>query len=169
MTTNTVQAGDRAAPAAKPTDILRILSFVLGIIGLGIASYLTWSHLFSQETACLAGAGWNCELVQHSYYSTLGPIPVAYLGLAGYIAIFVVLLLESQIPRARIVIFAFTLFGLLFSGYLTSIEAFVLHAWCIWCVMSAITMTLLFFVSFGRLWQAIYAVDPDDLEDETEA
>jgi uncharacterized membrane protein len=68
--------------------------------------------------------------------------------------------------RGRLIVFGMTLVGFLFSLYLTAIEAFVLNAWCVWCVVSAIAMTLLFGVSFARLWQQISAV-PD--EDESEA
>jgi len=62
-----------------------------------------------------------------------------------------------------------TLFGFMFSAYLTAIEAFVIHAWCMWCLGSAITMTALFIVSGLRLWKAISApVLIDDLADDAE-
>ncbi|HVO42883.1 MAG TPA: vitamin K epoxide reductase family protein [Aggregatilineales bacterium] len=164
---STTVVNSTKAPAARQApgiDWLRVASFVLVMVGLLDSIYISYEHVAGQEVACLQGAGWNCDLVQRSVYSMIGPLPVAYLGLLGYLAIFLVLLFEARIPRARIVIFGLSLFGLLFSGYLTAIEAFVLHAWCVWCVLSAITMALFFLVAFGRLWQAIYTV-PDE-EDE---
>jgi uncharacterized membrane protein len=60
------------------------------------------------------------------------------------------------------IVFGMTFIGFLFSGYLTAIEAFVLKEWCQWCVVSAITMTILFGIAFARMWQAISAVPEDE-------
>ena len=61
-------------------------------------------------------------------------------------------------------LFVLTLGGFMFSGYLTSMEAFVLHSWCLWCVGSAITMTLLFIVSSARLWRSFNAEGAEEEE-----
>jgi uncharacterized membrane protein len=148
---------------AKPRDPLKLISLVLTVIGLAIAGYIVFAELTNTQTACPQTSTFNCDLVQHSIYSKVGPIPVAWLGLLGYIGILLILLFETNVPflaeRGKLIVFAFTLFGVLFSGYLTAIEAFVLHAWCVWCVGSAITMTVLFVVSLVRLWRG-----PADLE-----
>jgi uncharacterized membrane protein len=147
-------------------DWLRIISILLAVLGIGVAGYLAYSKLFRVETVCTL-EGSNCSLVQNSIYSYVGPIPVAYLGLAGYLAILAALLLETRIPflveRGKLVVFGITLFGILFSGYLTAVEAFVLEAWCQWCVISAIIMTLLFVVSVTRLWRSFNST-PDEEE-----
>jgi uncharacterized membrane protein len=167
-TTNTTNAVS-LVNERKPIDWLRWLSVILAIIGLGISAYITITSLMNVETICLETGGFNCSLVQGSIYSRVGPIPVQYLGVAGYLGILLVLLLENRIPflqaRGRMVVFGLTLGGFLFSLYLTAIEAFVLNAWCVWCVISAIAMTLLFAISFARMWQQISAVpDEDDAE-----
>ncbi len=145
------------APAAR--DVLRWISAALALIGLIISGYLVWSEATNVATICPQTGGFNCDLVQNSIYSRVGPIPVAVLGLLGYLAILVCLLVETRlsllVERGRLIIFAMTLVGFLFSLYLTAMEAFVLHAWCVWCVGSAITMTLLFVVSFVRVWRTI--------------
>ncbi len=157
--------------AERPSrDWLKLISIVLAVIGIGIAGYLTYADVLNAPVVCAKGGLWNCDAVQTSTWSRIGPIPVAVLGLAGYIAILLVLALESSVSlfaaRGKLLVFAMTLFGLVMSGYLTVIEAFVLHAWCIWCVGSAITMVLLFIVSFARLWKAISAVPDEDAETE---
>ena len=152
-------------------DWVKIISIVLAVIEVGIAGYLTYADVLHAPVVCTKGGFWNCDAVQTSSYAYIGPIPVAVLGLAGALGILLVLILESFVPffaaRGRLLVFGMGLFGLVMSGYLTAVEAFVLHAWCIWCVGSAITMVLLFILSFVRLWQAISAV-PDEAEEAAE-
>jgi uncharacterized membrane protein len=167
MATTTRPANLAAGDSSR--DGLRLVSIVLAVIGLLITAYLTWSHISNVQTICPATSTFNCDLVQNSVYSKLGPIPVSYLGLAGYITILAVLLLEPRIPllteRGKLITLGLTLFGVLFSGYLTYVEAFVLGSWCLWCVGSAIAMTLLFIVSFVRVWRDINS-GSDEVEAE---
>jgi uncharacterized membrane protein len=170
ITDNVVATGANTV-AVSPRPWLKWISLALALGGAGITGYLTYSHLTETATACPANATFNCELVQHSIYSELAGIPIAYIGLAGYLAILVVLLLEGRIPfftqRGSLLVFGFTLFGFLYSGFLTSTEAFVLHAWCLWCLSSAILMTVLFAISAGRAWRKMGMVD-DSFDDELE-
>jgi uncharacterized membrane protein len=165
MATTTGSASLAADQAHR--DWLKLASIVLALIGALIAGYLVISEVTNTQTICPATGAFNCDLVQKSIYSRIGPIPVAVLGLVGYVAILSVLLLESRVTlfaeRGKLLVFGMTLIGLLFSGYLTAMEAFVLQAWCVWCVASAIAMTLLFIVSFARLWRAIGS---EPIEDE---
>jgi uncharacterized membrane protein len=165
MSTTTSSAS--LAAERTPRDWLKVASMVLALIGLLIAGYLVISEVTNTQTICPATGAFNCDLVQKSIYSRVGPIPVAVLGLLGYLAILGVLTLETRVElfaeRGKLLVFGMALIGLLFTGYLTAMEAFVLHAWCIWCIGSAITMTLLFIVSFARLWRSISA---EPIEDE---
>lgn len=169
MATNTAARTAASASEQGRRDWLALASILLAALGVLIAGYLSWAELTSTPTSCtLTGAG--CDIVQQSAYSKIGPLPVAFLGLGGYVAILGVLLLEARIPflaqRGRVLVFAMTLFGFLFTGYLTAIEAFVLHAWCQWCIFSAIIMTLLFGISFLRLWRGMNT--GTEVEDEGE-
>ncbi len=157
--------------AKRPSrDWLKLISIILCVVEIGIAGYLTYADVLHAPVVCAQGGAWNCDAVQTSVYSRIVGVPVAVLGLAGAIAILLVLILESYIPffaaRGRLLVFAMALFGLVMSGYLTAIEAFVLHQWCIWCVGSAITMVLIFIASFARLWKAISAVPDEEAETE---
>ena len=150
-------------------DWLAVAKLVLTIIGVFITGYIVVSELLNTDTICPRNATFNCDLVQHSIYSKIGPLPIAYLGLGGYLAILLVLLLQKRVPllaaRGKMIVFALTLFGFLFSAYLTYIEAFVLQAWCIWCLSSAITMTLLFLISLADLWRSVTTVPDFDVDD----
>lgn len=160
-----------AGPARSTRDWLYVLSIVLAVIGLLIAGYVAYTKITNTLAVCPNSGAFNCDAVQHSLYSKVGPIPVEILGVVGYLLIVLALLFESRIPflqtRGRYVVFGLTLFGLLFSGYLSYIEGFVLHLWCIECIGSAITMTLLFVTSLARLWQGLNVLpDLDEEEDE---
>jgi len=154
--------------ASASRDWLKVASIILVVIGLFISAYLVWAEVTNGQTICPQTGAFNCDLVQKSVYSRLAGIPVAILGLVGYLAILGTLLLETRIPflteRGRLLVLLMTLVGVLFSGYLTAIEAFVLHAWCVWCVGSAVAMLLLFVVSFMRLWRS-FNTDLDEAEE----
>jgi len=133
-----------AVSTARPRSIslddkLRIAIGVLSVIGIGIGGYLTYTHYAGLHVLCLSSGG--CETVQHSSYSKLDGIPVATLGLAGYIGILISLGIRGEAGRA--LGFALALVGFLFSMYLTYREAFTIHAYCQWCLGSATVMTLL--------------------------
>jgi uncharacterized membrane protein len=119
---------------------IRITMLVLAIAGLGVASYLTYVHYSGIKPACTAGE--SCTKVQTSIYSELAGVPVALIGLLGYVAI-VASLLAPENENSRLATAVLTLGGLGFSAYLTYRELFSIHAICEWCVSSAVIMTLL--------------------------
>src|SRR5947199_10702513 len=119
---------------------LRITLLALAVIGLGVASYLTYVHYAGIKPACTAGE--SCAKVQTSVYSKLAGVPVALIGLIGYIAI-IGSLLAPEGENARLATMAFALVGFGFSAYLTYRELFSIHAICEWCASSAVIMTLL--------------------------
>jgi uncharacterized membrane protein len=118
---------------------LRIVIGVLCLIGIGVAGYLTYTHYEGIKVLCLSSGG--CETVQSSVYSKLAGVPVAVLGLAGYIAILFSLAIRNDL--GRVIGFGTALIGFLFSLYLTYREIFTIKAICQWCVSSAVLMTLL--------------------------
>jgi uncharacterized membrane protein len=120
----------------------------LALLGLLIATYLLLFKLGALGTiAC--GKGGGCETVQTSPWAVLLGVPVAAWGVVGYLAIFGVALAGVQplFAGARWVswtLLALTGIALAFSLYLTALEAWVIHAWCRWCVASAIVAGLVF-------------------------
>jgi uncharacterized membrane protein len=126
---------------------LRITLIALSVIGLGVASYLTYIHYAGIKPVCTAGG--SCLKVQSSIYSTLGGVPVALIGLLGYIAILGSLLVPEN-ETSRLATMAFTLIGFGFSAYLTYRELFSIHAICEWCASSAVIMTVMMCLSVWR-------------------
>ena len=95
----------------------------------------------------------DCNTVQQSEYARLfGVFPIGVLGLIGYTAIFLAWLIaryasERLADLAILAMFAMTIFGTLFSIYLTFLEPFVIGATCAWCLTSAVLITFLMLVS----------------------
>jgi uncharacterized membrane protein len=129
---------------------LRAVSAAVAVIGLGIASYLTIVHYAGGEPVCAVAHG--CATVQKSRYAELAGVPVAVLGLGGYVAILASLTRDGEWARTLTAFIAVA--GFAFSAWLTYVEVVRLDAICIWCVGSAICMTLLAGLSAVRLFSA---------------
>jgi len=126
---------------------LRITLLALTLIGLGVASYLTYVHYAGIKPACTAGE--SCTKVQTSQYSKLAGVPVALIGLIGYVTILASLLApENETSRFATVVL--TVVGFSFSAYLTGREVFSIHHICEWCLSSAAIITLLMCLSIWR-------------------
>ncbi len=117
---------------------LRVLLGGLATLGLLASAYLTWVHFAGLEPVCAAGSH-GCRTVQASRYATVLSIPVAVLGLAGYVGL--LLAAVSRGEAGAYLGFLVALVGTLFSAYLTYLEVFVIGAVCQWCVASAAIMT----------------------------
>jgi len=128
--------------ADRPTMVATALT----LAGIAIAAYLTYVHYEGLSPVCTTG---GCERVQASSYSEIGPIPVALLGLIGYVLILVSLFVRGDVGRA--LTFMLTLSGFAFSLYLTYLEVFVIDAICQWCLASAVVMAALFVTATVRL------------------
>jgi uncharacterized membrane protein len=127
---------------------LRITMLVLAAIGLGVASYLTYVHYSGIKPLCGRNGG-GCEIVQTSEYSKLAGVPVALIGLIGYVTILASLLAPEN-ETSRFATVAFTVVGFGFSAYLTYREVFSIHHICEWCVSSAVIVTVLMCLAIWR-------------------
>jgi uncharacterized membrane protein len=126
---------------------------ILTFVGIGIAGYLTYVHYKGLSPICAINQG--CEKVQSSKYAKVGGVPVPLIGLIGYFSLLGTLLARGEL--ARLATAGLAIFGTLFSGYLTFLELFQIHAICQWCVGSAITMTSIAVLATIRALRA-----PDD-------
>lgn len=132
--------------SALPSDRLTRVAALICLAGLAVAGYLTYVHYEDISPLCTTG---GCEKVQASSYSELAGVPVALLGVFGYLAIAGSLWLRGDLGRA--VTAALAIIGFGFSAYLTYLELFVIDAICQWCVVSAALMTALLVVAVLRL------------------
>jgi len=146
---------------------LRIAGIILAFLGLLVAAYMSWSEITGIPTSCPGSTGElvgqpgtlaiDCGFVQNSVYARVFGLPVALLGLAGYLLILLIWAFQNRMAFLReyssVLVFGLALFGFLFSLYLTYIELFVIYTVCTWCVSSAVLMTLVFIIAAVRLAQ----------------
>ena len=138
---------------------LRRALLVLNVVGLAVAIYLTYIHYAGLNPICTGGG--SCLEVQTSVWSKLAGVPVALIGLIGYVAILVSQLLPDR-EETRLATLAMTLIGFGFSAYLTYRELFSIHAICEWCASSAVIMTVMLICAGARyLIGDLIAVDAD--------
>jgi uncharacterized membrane protein len=130
---------------------LRGVAIVLSLLGIGVAGYLTYVHYAELSPVCVGGGG-GCAKVQASDQSELLGVPVALLGLLGYVVLLGCSLLATEAARVLGALTAIVGFG--FSLYLQVESITVIEATCQWCIASAVLMTLLAIVMTVRLLRA---------------
>ncbi|GAB1471666.1 vitamin K epoxide reductase family protein [Chloroflexota bacterium] len=124
---------------------------LLCVIGFGVAGYL--AYVETTQVSAVCGPVGDCNTVQQSKYASLfGILPIGIVGLVGYVTILAAWLVTRYAKNplsdyAVLFIFITTAFGTLFSIYLTFLEPFVIGATCIWCLSSALLMTVLMLLS----------------------
>jgi len=110
---------------------------ILSVVGVVVSSVSLQRHYAKSATAfCDFSQRFSCDIVNRSEYSSIQGIPVAGIGVAGYLALFVL----STFQRSRIEtpnrLLGAAIAGLAFALYLTYVEAYVLTTWCILCLIS---------------------------------
>ena len=138
--------------AAPPVN--RMVVAVLAMAGLFVALYLL-AHSSGLTGPIVCGVG-DCGAVQASPYAKIGPIPVSGVGVVGYLGLLglsLVGLRPAHRQSAAIggLLLTGSLGGAAFSAYLTYLEAFVIEAWCQYCVISAILITLIFLATLPEV------------------
>jgi uncharacterized membrane protein len=131
--------------------VLFRVMLVLTVIGLGDATYLTIVHYGGLTVLCTTKHN-SCQQVQTSQYSHVAGVPVALLGLIGYVMILGSLIVRER-EFTRLATLTLTLVGFGFSVFLTYQETFTIPGhpiYCEWCVGSAIILTILFILSVVR-------------------
>jgi len=115
----------------------------------------------------LCGPVGDCNSVQLSPYTRLwGVLPIGVLGMGGYIAMIIAWWTGRQkwswiSSYAPIALFGLAFFGTVFSAYLTYLEPFVIKAVCIWCITSAVIVTLLLLLSSHSVAYQLPNLDED--------
>jgi uncharacterized membrane protein len=128
--------------------VLRAGVAVLALGGIAIAGYLTYVHYQPEALICTGGGG--CETVQKSSYAELAGLPVALLGLGAFIVMLALVAWDSELARTLAAALALAALG--FSVYLVSLQAFVIDAWCVWCLVNDLVIVPLLVVL--TVWRA---------------
>ena len=115
----------------------RALLAAVAATGAALSAYLTWVHWSGDLALCLGAGG--CEAVQASRFATVGPVPVALIGVAGFGTLLVTTLLWTRSRAwAGTIALGIALSATLYVAYLTYLELFVIGAVCPWCVAVAL-------------------------------
>lgn len=115
------------------------LIFIFSLLGFGVASFLLYEYSFNGPIFCPTGQG--CDIVRASTYSRILGIPVPILGVAYYFTMAALSVVHShQLPNKLIrkLQLLSSAAAVAFGIYLTFLEAFVIKAYCFWCVLSFI-------------------------------
>lgn len=129
-------------PAVTARRILLAIA-VLAITGAAVSSVSLYHHYGNSETSfCDFAVNFNCDIVNRSRYSVVFGIPVALIGICGYLLLLALSTLYRSRPRIPALLLGASTLGLGFAFYLTYIEGFVLGTWCILC-LSSLTLIVL--------------------------
>ena len=110
---------------------------ILAVAGIAVSSVSLYHHFSKSKTSfCNLGQSFDCDLVNRSQYSTFHKVPVALLGMFGYLLVLSLATVYREKAETPFILGAAVLGGLGFALYLTYIEGFILHAWCILCLSS---------------------------------
>lgn len=123
---------------------MRYLMIVLALAGIIVSGLALHVHYVTEDQPCHINDKWDCGVVNHSPYSELGGVPVAAIGVAGYLLIGVLSFL-----RRRGMLLAAVAGGFAFALYLTHIEANVLGVYCLYCVISQGIIALILLLAIG--------------------
>ena len=130
---------------ASAKRILFATVAVLSLAGVGDSAVALQRHFAkSATTYCDFSQQFNCDIVNRSEYSTLAGIPVAAIGVVGYVALFVLATFWKSRPETPNRLLGAAIAGLAFALYLTYIEAYELTTWCILCLIS---LALIFLIT----------------------
>jgi uncharacterized membrane protein len=123
-------------------------STLLALAGLAISTYLSVVHYAQGQVplACVAGGVVNCELVTSSAQSTIGPLPVAVLGMAWFAIALILVLARS----GSLLHLAWMATGLAFVFYLVYAELFLIGALCLWCTAVHVIVVGLFLLALAQ-------------------
>jgi uncharacterized membrane protein len=132
------------------TKKLKWSVIILSLIGIFDTAYLSYARFTSSPLSC--GSSGGCNAVAASEYSAMFGVPLAYAGLLFYMVVFVLglrLFSEGNTLFLRKFLFLVTSIGFLSSAYFVYVQAVLIEAFCIYCLVSAVMSVLLFLVS---LW-----------------
>ena len=119
---------------------------VLAVAGIVVSALALPLHYSTTTAPCDINEHWDCGIVNHSPFAVLAGVPVAVIGMAGYV--FLALL---AVKRAYLLFLGAALIGLSFSLYLAHVEASILGVWCIYCVASLAVISLLTLLGLGTV------------------
>jgi len=117
---------------------MKYVLLLLAIVGIAASTFALREHYRTDLSPCSINERWDCGIVNHSPYAVISGIPVAVIGIVGYLILGIL-----SLKRAYRLMLVLALAGLAFSLYLARIEAHVLGVWCVYCAISLGTISLI--------------------------
>jgi vitamin-K-epoxide reductase (warfarin-sensitive) len=125
---------------------MRFFLAFIALLGFMAATLALREHYRTDTSPCSIDEHWDCGIVNHSPFAVLAGVPVAVIGMSGYL-----LMGTLAIRRAYRLLLAAAVIGLAFSLYLAHVEKDILGVWCIYCVASLAAVSLLTLLTFGTI------------------
>jgi len=129
---------------------MRYVIAVLALAGAVVSGLALQVHYTAGTSPCSINEKWDCGIVNRSSYSAVEGVPVALIGIIGYLG-----LVWLGLARQRAVLSLAAAAGLAFALYLAHIERDVLGVWCLYCVISLAIIALI--TLLGPLWLIVEA------------
>jgi vitamin-K-epoxide reductase (warfarin-sensitive) len=123
---------------------MRYLIAFLALAGVVVSTLALRIHYTTDVEPCSINAHWDCGIVNRSPFAEIAHVPVAAIGIAGYLA-----LIGLALARRRRLLAIASIFGLAFALYLSHIEKDILMVWCLYCVISLGIISLVTLLSVG--------------------
>lgn len=129
--------------SAAARRLMRLLA-VFAALGIVISSVSLWQHFGHDKTSfCDLNQTFNCDLVNRSEFSVFAGVPVALIGILGYLLLLALATFYRQKTETPALLLLFSACGLAFALRLAYFEAYYIHAWCMLCLGSLIVIALL--------------------------
>lgn len=125
---------------------MRFFLAFIALLGFMASGLALREHYRTDTSPCSINERWDCGIVNHSPFAVLAGVPVAVIGMAGYL-----LLGTLAVKRAYRLLLGSAVIGLAFSLYLAHVEKDILGVWCIYCVASLGAISLLTLLTFGAI------------------
>jgi len=123
---------------------MRYLIAILALVGVVVSALALHVHYTTETQPCSINEKWDCGIVNHSPFAEIEHVPVAIIGIVGYLV-----LGGLAFWRQRALAFLSALVGMGFALRLTFIEEFALGVWCLYCVISQVIIALIVLLSLG--------------------
>ena len=126
--------------------LMRFFLVFVALFGFVASGLALREHYRTELSPCSINEHWDCGIVNHSPFAVLGGVPVAVIGMAGYL-----LMGGLALTRCYRLLLTTAVIGLAFSLYLAHVEKDILGVWCIYCVASLGAICLLTVLTFGTI------------------
>lgn len=138
------------------TVFLNVLLIMLSMVGVADAGYITYEEIANVPSFCQNIPGFDCGAVLNSPWAYIGPIPLSVLGIFFYLTVLILsgyhLIAKKPHHLLTKMLYLSAVSGFVFTLFLLYLQAFIIGAYCLYCIISAVTSVLIFLVTSAYYW-----------------